>query len=475
MAGRTGVSAGLKQIVGDYEGRGVDLSADPRLAEAILLDSFPEAPAEINALVEAIRSGAIEYMRDRAGQGAAFSIQGSATQLSESAGLREDLARWAVESWWNALSLGPEIPTHDVDTAAGTGSAAAIAVIPVPPTGVPAPPPGMPTAQPMGSSDMTATAAEPAGSTTPAGGSSGSPLPGQPYATGQQGYPTGGPQQFPPPPGAPQQYGTGQPSSAAAPPTYQAGPPSYATGAQGFTAAPAGYGSGAAPYPPGGHGGPPSQPSGGSNRGKILAAVVVVVVILAYVGVAAAAKLPPFKKAAVATTTTTTSTVPPTTATTTPTTVATSSVPTTAPTGALANKLLAAIPNSSNCVVFSASDLHADAPQAAAGYRCTPVSGGPLVNYFIFSNQTLAATEFSSNLPATLKSGTCTKANNVVGTYSQTSGSATIGKLACFLNSSKNEELLWTHFSDNIVAATENTPGATLSQLVSDWDNSGPS
>src|ERR1700689_4728446 len=122
MAGRTGVSAGLKQIVGDYEGRGVDLSADPRLAEAILLDSFPEAPAEINALVEAIRSGAIEYMRDRAGQGAAFSIQGSATQLSESAGLREDLARWAVESWWNALSLGPEIPTHDVDTAAGTGS-----------------------------------------------------------------------------------------------------------------------------------------------------------------------------------------------------------------------------------------------------------------------------------------------------------------------------------------------------------------
>src|ERR1022692_5075920 len=115
--GRPGVRAGLKQIVQDYEARGVDLSEDPRLAEAILLDSFPESAAEIRALVEAIRSGAIQYMRDRSGQGSEFSIGGSASQLAESAGLREDLARWAAESWWSALSLGDSPTAEDRDAA----------------------------------------------------------------------------------------------------------------------------------------------------------------------------------------------------------------------------------------------------------------------------------------------------------------------------------------------------------------------
>jgi len=36
----------------DYEGRGIDLSSEPRLAEAVLLDLFPEATAEVNALVD---------------------------------------------------------------------------------------------------------------------------------------------------------------------------------------------------------------------------------------------------------------------------------------------------------------------------------------------------------------------------------------------------------------------------------------
>jgi len=116
MAGDEAVAPKLREIVVDYEGRGIDLSSEPRLAEAVLLDLFPEATAEVNALVESIRSGAIESLRDRAAQGAEFSIEGSAAHLAESAGLREDLARSALASWWVALSLG-DPPTWDADAA----------------------------------------------------------------------------------------------------------------------------------------------------------------------------------------------------------------------------------------------------------------------------------------------------------------------------------------------------------------------
>ncbi|HXY46215.1 MAG TPA: hypothetical protein VEH29_18665, partial [Acidimicrobiales bacterium] len=216
MTSRTGVSAGLKEIVADYQSRGVDLSTDPRLAEAILLDSFPQAQAEINALVEAIRSGAIEYMRDRAAQGPEFSIHGSATQLSESAGLREDLARWAVESWWNALALGPEIPIREAEAPAGSAAAAAVPA-PVPPPPPPPPdaftPPPSPTATPpepvvapMGSSEVTQSAAE----TSPGVQASAAEPPG--YPVGQPPSAAGAP---PPPAGR-----TGEPT---VPPAEQPG------------------------------------------------------------------------------------------------------------------------------------------------------------------------------------------------------------------------------------------------------------
>lgn len=130
--------------------------------------------------------------------------------------------------------------------------------------------------------------------------------------------------------------------------------------------------------------------------------------------------------------------------------------------------LLAAIPNSSTagCIAWTASYLAKEVPTAEAEETCQPIPGGPKVNYFIFSTQTAAANNFASNVASGTPSGNCSMENSVQGYY--TVGSkANAGKLACFEHSG-HEELLWWHFSDNIVAANQ---GSSLgwSTLIGDW------
>lgn len=455
MAGRTGVSAGLKEIVADYQSRGVDLSTDPRLAEAILLDSFPEAPAEINALVEAIRSGAIEYMRDRAAQGAEFSVHGSATQLSESAGLREDLARWAVESWWNALSLGAEIPNREAEAAATTGVAAAAVVVPPPPPPPPPPPAGasptptqappiaspppMPAAVPlMGSSEMTQTAGEAA------------PV-GQPAAVDPTAY-TGGGQQYPPAP----------PAAVTGP---QAGQPAQPTAAA------------SAQYPPGSQG-PPQQPPASSGRGKFIAIAIVVVVLLAYVGTAAAAHLPPFSRKPVAATTTTTTTPSTTTTTTTSSTTTTTTTPTSTTSGTRSATLLSDIPianASTTCTPQTVAEIANRAPGAQAAYDCTPEVGLDVL-YAIFPTTAAAESTYNATIkgdvPAGLKTGFCSTSNSAQDTYINESTKKNVGDLACFPFEGE-QYLFWWHFSDDIVSLATSS-SLTLAQMLKEWAGLGP-
>jgi|GEM_PF-4660082 hypothetical protein len=497
MAGRTGVSAGLKEIVADYQSRGVDLSTDPRLAEAILLDSFPEAPAEINALVEAIRSGAIEYMRDRAAQGAEFSVHGSATQLSESAGLREDLARWAVESWWNALSLGAEIPNREAEAAATTGVAAAAVVVPPPPPPPPPPPAGasptptqappiaspppMPAAVPlMGSSEMTQTAGEAA------------PV-GQPAAVDPTAYPGGG-QQYPPAPPAavtgPQAGQPAQPTAAASaqyppgsqgppqqPPQYPAGSqvppppyPQYPPGSQGPPQQP--------PLRPPGSQGPPQQPPASSGRGKFIAIAIVVVVLLAYVGTAAAAHLPPFSRKPVAATTTTTTTPSTTTTTTTSSTTTTTTTPTSTTSGTRSATLLSDIPianASTTCTPQTVAEIANRAPGAQAAYDCTPEVGLDVL-YAIFPTTAAAESTYNATIkgdvPAGLKTGFCSTSNSAQDTYINESTKKNVGDLACFPFEGE-QYLFWWHFSDDIVSLATSS-SLTLAQMLKEWAGLGP-
>jgi hypothetical protein len=517
--GRAGVSAGLREIVADYESRGVDLTTDPRLAEAILLDSFPEAPAEIRALVEAIRCGAIQYMRDRSGQGAEFSIQGSASQLTESAGLREDLARWSVESWWNALALGqPVRPGGGVGEAgavaagAGAGAAAgagvAATVLPgaPPPMAPPGPAiaqPGPPIAPPMQppmaapmpspqSPPMPSPQAQPGPIVTP-------PIPGgqavppshaataaeeatvgpEPYPGSAQQYP-GSAQQYP---GGPQypgsaqqypggpQYPTGQqgtPGAAGQP--YAAGQ-AYQTGQQYPGQPPGQYPGQQYPpqYPPQGPGGPQA----GKPRGKLIAIVAVIVVIV-YAVAAAAAHLPPFAKSATSTTTTTTTT--PGTTSTIPGTV------TTNPT--LAQQLFAAIPNTSSCQELTPAQIKTDELPAGVGavYVCTP-SSGPSVLYAIFTSRSAAGAAYNGIIARAttgLPKGDCSTTNRVQGSYNKKANpNVAIGSLACYTaqntaTSATNQYLLWWHYSDNIIAVA-NSATLGLSGMMAAWASLGPS
>jgi hypothetical protein len=458
----------LRQIVADYESRGIDLSTDPRLAEAILLDSFPDAPAEVRALVEAIRSGAIQYMRDRAGQGAEFSIHGSASQLEDSAGLREDLARWSVETWWNALALGP---------AAGAGAVeAAKATRPVPPPPPPPPAGAVPAQpdQPAASEDVTAYSTavplEPP------------PTAGQPHAeagqpvhdTGQQFHDTG--QQFP---AAPPEYPTGQPS-------YETDRQPWETTPQHYPAEQHGYQSGPPPYASGPQGPPPGQgpvppgPSGGKARNtRVLVLVgVVVLVLVGYAAVASAAHLPPFKAAG----TTTTSSIPVVTSTTptTSSTTTTSSTPTPTTSSVLSQQLFSAIPNASTtCVALTAAELTARVPAGAgAAWQCSPTSGGISVLYAIFGSNAAAQTGYNGTITrvtgGTLPSGLCGTHNNVEGTYHANSNpGTTIGSLACYTTGG-TQILFWWHYKDHILASASSTT-LGVAAMMKDWASLGPS
>jgi hypothetical protein len=60
----------------------------------------------------------------------------------------------------------------------------------------------------------------------------------------------------------------------------------------------------------------------------------------------------------------------------------------------------------------------------------------------------------------------------VQGTYTQ--NKQTVGDLACWENTTQNSQyLLWLHLSDHIVAETR--ANISLSQLITDWTQFGPS
>lgn len=483
--GTSGVRAGLKQIVNDYAARGTDLSADPRLAEAVLLDSFPESPAEIRALVEAIRSGAIQHMRDRAGQGAEFSIEGSASQLAESAGLRADLARWAAESWWSALSLGPEpgreATLTDVAQSAGpAASAAGVPPAPTPMTATAAPgwaaAPPSPTAPPTATPDWTAQP-PPLAPPTAAPAWTAQPTPAGPPPTVAPAWSAQPAQTGPPPAATPSwtanpppmspagsQYApTGGPQAPAwsQSPAQQSAPTEFGTPADPRSYVPP-------PYIP--QQGPPAQPPAG-NRNKIVAAAVAAVVVV-YLIAAATGHFAPFTKAAVVTTTTapqnstTTGTTPP------------STIPSSTGPSAVEAQLLSVIPNSSTCIALTPTQIASFSPGAEAVEVCTPVAGDPEVEYAKFASNALAQTEYEAILDdiasGGLPTGNCSEENNVENAYEATASSSTaIGRLACYITQQK-QYLLWWHFSDSIVSSTDSAT-LTRQQLDNDWSGFGPS
>jgi hypothetical protein len=99
----------LASLVNKYKESGQDLSTDARLAEAVLLDAFPESPPEVvRALVEAVRCDVVRQLEESASHGAALAIGLASSYLASNSGLREDLCRWATEAWWSALF--PESP-----------------------------------------------------------------------------------------------------------------------------------------------------------------------------------------------------------------------------------------------------------------------------------------------------------------------------------------------------------------------------
>jgi len=466
MAGREGVGAGLRQIVADYESRGVDLSADPRLAEAILLDSFPDAPAEVRALVEAIRSGAIQYMRDRAAQGAEFSIHGSASQLEDSAGLRGDLARWSVETWWNALALWPAV--------AGAAAVEAAKVTrPVPPPPPPPAPGGVavPPAGPAASGeDVTAYSTAAPVEPPPTAGVPPADARQQLHDSGQH-HETG--QQFP---AAPPQYPTGQPTYETDRQPWETAPQQYPAEQHVYQGGPPQYGSGQGSPP---HQGPiPPGPSAGKARNTraLVAVGLVVVILVAYAGIAAATHLPPFK-AASSTTTTSSPVVTSTPSTSTSTTSSTIPTPTTS--AALSQQLFADIPDASTtCVALTAAELKARVPAGAgAAWECEPKSGGLSVLYAIFGSNAAAQAGYQGTLTRVtggLPSGVCGTKNDVESTYhSNSDPGKTIGTLACYTTGGA-QILFWWHYSDHILASASSTT-LGVSQMVKDWGNLGPS
>jgi hypothetical protein len=110
-SGRDSIDAGgrLASLINKYKATGQDLTTDARLAEAVLLDAFPESPPEVvRALVEAVRCDVVRQLEESASHGAALAIGLASSHLASNSGLREDLCRRATEAWWSALF--PESP-----------------------------------------------------------------------------------------------------------------------------------------------------------------------------------------------------------------------------------------------------------------------------------------------------------------------------------------------------------------------------
>lgn len=335
---RAAMTAAFGRIVGDYAKRGEDLSADPRLAEAVLLDSFPNYPAEVRALVEAIRVGTVQSLLDRRGTPSEFLITGSAAQLAAVAGLRDDLAQWATESWWHALSpeaSGPPFATPD-----GPGW-----TVVSPPTAPAAPGVGLGSA---GRESVSSTAAggppgtesiSTHGSTEPAGGRHAEVAP-----TSPAGVPPTSPQAFQGDPDATAAWGPlHTPVAADAPQSLE----------QPYQSAP-----------------PRSRPP---RRWPIAAAIVIV--LAAYGGIAAASHLPPFPSS------TTSSKLP-------------------ALYQQLANRIPSDLKCLALTAGQIAESTYLSG--AGAAYDCVPIVGGSHIYYFIFTSKSRAEAAYDKgqgNLP----------------------------------------------------------------------------
>lgn len=432
--GREGLSAGLKEIVADSASRGIDLSTDPRLTEAIMLDSFPEAPAEIHAIVEAIRSGAIEYMRDRALQGAAFSIHGSALQLSDKAGLREDLAKWAVAAWWDALNLG------------GSRSAASLKVGPEQVIGGHGSPgwnhshlddaPLLPLLPPSGSAGPIQAVPEegppaPSGGTTVSGGES-PPL--------SRNYPRWARRNI----GARR----AEEGGAVAQP-FEASPSISRPGGEAglesnlHSESPL-FDSPDMPMPPAS---PPlerpvARPvSPGRRRSATLVVALAVVTLVAYIAAARVAHLPPFTSNTASTT-------------------SANSVTATTSTS-LSQKLASAVPNVGQCAGLTVDQIGSEAPGASAAERCAPDTGLSVV-YSIFSSDGAASTDYTRKIKdAGSTSGSCPQG----ASYSE-------GFLSCY-SVAGARDVLWWYFSDRIVSLASST-SLSFSAILRDWKRLGP-
>lgn len=150
-----GAGERLGHLVRKYKMSGQDLTTDARLAEAVLLDAFPEFPAEVvRALVEAVRCDAVNQLEESASHGAPFAIGLSSSYLASNSGLREDLCRWAAEAWWSALFAA--VPSGEVteirdsvrggltESYAGWGPPGVAPASTTPPMAPPMPPPPQP-------------------------------------------------------------------------------------------------------------------------------------------------------------------------------------------------------------------------------------------------------------------------------------------------------------------------------------------
>jgi hypothetical protein len=139
--------------------------------------------------------------------------------------------------------------------------------------------------------------------------------------------------------------------------------------------------------------------------------------------------------------------------------------------------LLSVIPNSSNgtCVALTTTEIASFAPGASAVEACEPVAGEPEVEYALFPSSDAAESFYvgvvdevnSGGLPE----GNCSQQDSVEGDYTQ--DSQTVGNISCYFSGS-NQELLWYHFSDNIVASTHSST-LGLATLYHDWLGFGPS
>jgi hypothetical protein len=97
------VSLKLSQILAEY---GLFLCDDPKRCEALLLEEYPQFSREVRVLIRALERGMIAELRSAA-QGTPWEQRsvGPIRRLIQECGYTEDMAKWAVESWGQALGL----------------------------------------------------------------------------------------------------------------------------------------------------------------------------------------------------------------------------------------------------------------------------------------------------------------------------------------------------------------------------------